>query len=699
MRFIAVAVVLAANSTGRADDPARLLPAGKRSTDERLSNKPRDLNGNFPFEPPADLPAWNRRRADLKVQLQVALGLWPMPERGPVNAVVHGAIDRDEYTVAKVHFASLPGHYVTGNLYRPKSAGRRAAVLCPHGHWAGGRLQDIGDKAVAAEIAAGAETWPENARYHLQAKCAHLARMGCVVFHYDMIGYADSRALGHGEGFSDAESTLWLHSAMGLQSWNSLRALDFVCELPDVDATRVGCTGGSGGGTQTFILAALDERLAAAFPAVMVSTGMQGGCACENAPGLRVGTGNVEIAALLAPKPLGMTGANDWTRDIETKGLPELEALYALYGRPDDVMAKCFPRFGHNYNQVSREVMYDFFNRHLKLGATAKERPFTSVPPDELRVFDGRHPRPADEADAAGVRTALGARARAGLATITPSSGPAWRDGNGPLRQAVRAILHTDLPRADQLATRPAGAGRDVHGLTLQPLWLGRVGRREAVPACEVRGPAFDGTVVVWVHPAGKASLFAVGRPQPALETLVRRGAAVLAVDVFDTGEQAAAPIRVDARYPGFTFGYNRARLAERVHDILTAVAAARARAGVTRVWLVGWGSAGPWVVMARSLAGDAVERTAADLDGFRFDAVRSNADPMMLPGALRYGGLATFAALSAPHALLLHNHQGTGTGKLVQDAYRAGNAIDRLRRVPDRLADGEVVDWLTTAK
>src|SRR5205823_13115433 len=122
------------------------------------------------------------------------------------------------------------------------------------------------------------ESWPESARYPLQARCAQLARMGCVVFHYDMLGYADSTAIPHSQGFTDAAALLWSQSQMGLQTWNSLRALDFVCGLPDVDAARVGVTGASGGGTQTFILAALDERVTAAFPAVMVSTAMQGGC-------------------------------------------------------------------------------------------------------------------------------------------------------------------------------------------------------------------------------------------------------------------------------------------------------------------------------------------------------------------------------------------------------------------------------------
>ena len=120
-----------------------------------------------------------------------------------------------------------------------------------------------------------------------------LARMGCVVFHYDMVGYADCvQVPQHKEGFTDAESVLRLQSVLGLQLWDSIRALDFVESLPDVDPKRIAVTGASGGATQTLLLAVVDDRPAAVFPAVMIGEDMQGGCVCENAPLLRIGTNN-----------------------------------------------------------------------------------------------------------------------------------------------------------------------------------------------------------------------------------------------------------------------------------------------------------------------------------------------------------------------------------------------------------------------
>jgi hypothetical protein len=695
-RLILTLGILLLPTTARADDPTRLFTGSDRPPDHRLTDKPKDLDGYFPFTPPATREAWEARRKELRIQLQVALGLWPMPERGPVTATIHSPIRRDGYTVEKVYFASLPGHYVTGNLYRPTTGDKHPVILCPHGHWANGRLHDAGEKAAQQQVEQKAEQYPESARYFLQAKCAQLARMGCVVFHYDMVGVADSLAISHREGFLDTSALLRLQSAMGLQSWNSLRALDFVLGLPDVDPSRVGVTGASGGGTQTFILAALDERVTAAFPAVMVSTAMQGGCVCENAPYLRVGTGNVELAGLIAPRPLGMTGAHDWTIDIETKGLPELKALYRLFGVEDRVMAKCFSQFPHNYNQVSREVMENWFNMHLKLGlpTPVRERPFEPVPPKELSVYDDQHLRPMDEVGADGVKKVLTEMSEKQLAALVPTDATKLAEFRRVVGPALGVMIHDSLPTAEDVEATEVGPKEEQDGRMARKFLLTRKGSSEALPAYGVRGPEHDGTVVIWIHPKGKASLFADGKLVPEAQAILDRKAAILAVDVFGAGELAAKSA-VNDKYAGFTFGYNRPLVFERVHDILTAVAIAKGHPQVRTIHLIGWESAGPWVVMARALAGDAVTRTAADLDGFRFDGIKSNADPMMLPGAVKYGGLAAFAALCAPGELLLHNHRGAGTGRLAPEAYRAAGADGKLSREPVKLAGAKVIEWV----
>jgi dienelactone hydrolase len=680
-------------------DPTRVLPPGEKPADSRL-DKVRTLNDkDFFLRVPATKEAWQARRRAVREQVLVANGLWPLPVKTPLHPVVHGKIDREEYTIEKVFFASYPGHYVSGNLYRPKGKiGKLPGVLCPHGHWANGRFYEANAKAVAEEIRHGAEKTPEGARYPLQARCAQLARMGCVVFHYDMVGNADSTAIEHRKGFTDAEAELRLQSFMGLQTWNSIRALDFLLGLPDVDARRIGVTGASGGGTQTFILCAVDDRPTVAFPAVMVSTAMQGGCVCENCSYLRVGTGNIELAGLFAPKPLAMSGADDWTIDIERKGLPELKALYKLYGAEDRVLARCFPQFGHNYNQVSREVMYNWFNKHLQLGQAEPvvEKPFKPVPPKELSVYDEEHPRPADSVGAERLRQHMTRESEKQIEALRPKDASGLAEYRRVVGTALRVMIHDQLPDAEDVEEIRMGEMEKQDGFSSRRFFLTRKGHNERVPAIGLLPPDFDGTVIVWIHPKGKASLFRDGKLVPAAKQVIDRKGAILAVDVFGTGELTPdKPLAVDPHYAGFTFGYNRTLLAQRVHDILTALAFAKGHEQTKTVHLVGFEKAGPWVLLTRGLCGDAVARTAADFDAFRFDKVRTTTDEMMLPGALKYGGLPALAALAAPAELYVHNPQGTGSGRWLKAVYQAAGAMDKLQTPSEKVTDEKAVEWL----
>ncbi len=275
----------------------------------------KDLNGYFPFNPPSSLSDWEARKEYVRRQILVAAGLWPMPTKMPLNPVIHGKIDREEYTVEKVYFESLPGFYVTGNLYRPKNLkGKAPGVMCAHGHRQDARLHLATEESVRREIAAGAERFESSGRGTYQALCVQLARMGCVVWQWDMLSDSDSiqlpREVVHtfakqrpemntleNWGLYSPQAEAHAQNIMGLQTWNSVRGLDFLLSLPEVDPQRTAITGASGGGTQTMLAAAIDDRIQLSFPVVMVSTAMQGGCTCENASLLRVNTGNVEFAA------------------------------------------------------------------------------------------------------------------------------------------------------------------------------------------------------------------------------------------------------------------------------------------------------------------------------------------------------------------------------------------------------------------
>jgi hypothetical protein len=667
-----------------ADDPqdARLKPM-------RTLNDP-----DHPWAPPTTREAWDAESQRIREQLLVACGLWPMPEKSPLAPVVHGKIERDGYSVEKVYFASRPGHYVTGSLYRPANLqGTAPGVLCPHGHWANGRFYDAGDAAAEEQITIGAEEFPSGARSPLQARMVQLARMGCVVFHYDMVGIADNQPIDHRGGFNDVQAELWLQNKLGLQTWNSIRALDFLTSLPDVDASRIGVTGASGGGTQTFMLCAIDPRPTVAFPAVMVSTAMQGGCTCENASYLRHDINNIAIAALFAPRPMALSGADDWTIDIETKGLPELKQVYSLFDSADKVNAVCYPQFQHNYNQVAREMMFDWFNEHLGLGldSPVKQTDFEPLTRDELTVYTEEHPVPQDSMTSEDLRALMTKETEAWFASIVPDSADQVAEYRRIVGTAARVMLDSGVPEtveAKVTSERRAGDQRMLEG------HLGRPGSGEVVRFVVLLPNSFRGDTIIWVDGSGRSHLLdGTGAPTAPAKQLLDTGYAVVSADLFLTGPGAAEALasrKVDDGFPGYTFGYNRPLVSERVHDILTLVRAATLHQEVQRVHLVATGEAGPWGLLAAALARDRLASTTADLRGFSFAQVSESADPMLLPGALRYGDIGGLAALAAPAPLTVYGAKDVDLAALKSVYATAGGdlQLDESALTPEIVAE-----------
>ena len=360
----------------------------------------RTLNDRFPGPAFTSKAEWDARAAYVREHVLASAGLLPLPEKTPLNPAVFDELTRDGYIVSKVYFESLPGFFVTGNLYRPVGQGPFPAVLSAHGHWTYGRFEN-------SPLVSG------------PGRAITLARQGFVVFTYDMIGYNDSRQLTH--TFGGPREHLWGLSLAGLQLWNSIRSLDFLESLSYVKRDAIGITGESGGGTQTFLLAAADQRVAAAVPVNMISLHMQGGCLCENPPGLRLDTTNVEIAATIAPRPpLMVSATGDWTAETLEVEYPAVRALYALAGAQDRVSAVRFTA-EHNYNKDSREAMYGWMARWLK-GAPSSERvPEPSFSPDALPallVFHGRSL--PDRAVKAEALTAFWIEAAKGQLAATP---------------------------------------------------------------------------------------------------------------------------------------------------------------------------------------------------------------------------------------------------------------------------------------
>lgn len=300
-----------------------------------------------------NLEEWEIRKNLVRENIFNEIGLFPLPERNPLNPQVTNKRNYDGYSVENVSLEVLPGVYLCGSLYTPVKKRKAPAMLCPHGHF----YNKI-DKSIPNE----------RGRYRpdQQYRCAMLARMGVVVFSYDMFAWGESNLQ---VPLKDHRTGL----ALTMQIWNAMRAVDFLSSLSYVDKSRIGITGASGGGTQTFLTSALDERIALSVPTVMVSCHFYGGCPCESGLPIHhmednINTNNAEIAALFAPRPqLLISDGNDWTSNTPVVEYPYIKTIYSFYNKQDMLENAHFEKEKHDYGPSKRFAMYNFVAHHFNL--------------------------------------------------------------------------------------------------------------------------------------------------------------------------------------------------------------------------------------------------------------------------------------------------------------------------------------------
>jgi uncharacterized protein len=322
----------------------------------------------------SDQASWEQRAKLIRAGVLHGMQLDHMPPSCELKPIRRNLRQMDGYTVENVAFESLPGYWVTGNLYLPTHiVGKIPGILNPHGHWPNGRFRD-----------------------EMQLRCAMFARMGAAAFAWDMVGFGESTPGDHRR-----------FQVLRMQTYNSMRSVDFLLSLGIVDETRLAVTGASGGGTQSFMLAAVDDRIDVSIPVVQVSAHFFGGCECESAMPIHktaeYETNNVEIAALAAPRPmLLISDGADWTKNTPMVEFPHIQRIYSFYGKEQDVENAHFANEQHDYGPSKRAAAYRFLAKHFNLSLAAIENSagnidedyVTILPMDQLCVFTIDNSRP-----------------------------------------------------------------------------------------------------------------------------------------------------------------------------------------------------------------------------------------------------------------------------------------------------------------
>jgi hypothetical protein len=655
------------------------------------------------LDTPRDFPAiqrkdqWVGRARGIREHVLVGCGLWPLPEKTPLQAHVFGKVERDGYSVEKVYFQTYPGFYLGGNLYRPlgHGAGPFPAILNPHGHWSNGRMADNDDGSIAA-------------------RCISFARQGMIAFSYDMVGFNDSYFPDHGvvpaadfykrhnRFATNHADLLWNISLMGLQTWNSVRAVDFLVSLGDVDRNRLACTGESGGGTQTFMLGAVEDRLAAQAPIVMVSHTMQGGCLCENAPGLRVEYSNMEIAAAAAPRPQMLVAATgDWTKaTLEVEG-PAIAHIYDILGKPGNFHYVRFD-FGHNYNRTSREAVYEWMDHQL-LGAAApassKEAPYRKEPDEELRVWpDGK--LPSDALSEPQFIQSLVRAHQAQWEALVPRDKNSFESYQSTFLPAWRHTLQLIWTETEiRAAWKPQRVTADYLGARLdlqRPGASGPLSIAYFTPPIDRAKAAAGKSVIVLAGGDGTpAPVDSSGNPTGLAAALVNRGHTVLAI----LGYATTTP---RDQFTNYFCTYNRTEVQERLRDLLTVclqagqLAPAKEKDARPKVVLCGAGRAGLWAL----LAAPAVDAVIADVDQLDVgDDQELLAPDLFCPGIRNIGAFEGVAMLAAPHPLLVHNAGSRFPTSHLEATYRALGSAKKFKVQAQQASQDAMERWITAVK
>ncbi len=608
---------------------------------------------------------WQQRAAFLRKQILFSAGLLPLPRKEPLDPLVGKVTEHEDYSVASVLLETYPGFYLGGNLYSPVGMpGPHPAVVSPHGHWRYGRFENSEINSVPG-------------------RAISLARQGYVVFAYDMVGWNDTMQAPH--GFAGPREELWLFGTLGLQLWNSIRVVDYLASLDDVDDNRIGVTGASGGGTQAFLLAAVDDRIGYSAPVNMVSFQMQGGSPCENAPLLRIGTNNVEFAAVFAPKPqLLVSATGDWTVNVPTEEFPAVQGIYRLLDASANVEWRQFDS-PHNYHKGSREAVYAFFGDHILGDADSSRFAERASRPEQLSSLLYLWGRALPEGSVGFdelVRQRIAA-SEADTLALAASDAKTLEGAKRAFAERLGHALLAEVPESDRVVFQPLDDGE---------LLLGRDGVGDRIPATFLSADSSKEPPTLLVHADGKAAAerSEIGR------ALIGRGVPVLMIDTFQTGSAVADRDIAGAgrNTERYYHVFNRSDDANRVQDILTAAAFLRGQSPTGEVRLIGHGRAGLWALLAAALDRQLLS-VVADVDGFDAASDSNYVEGLFIPGLRRAGDFRAVAALVSDGKLMLHNAPEGFPVAWYRSAFGAAGRSESLNIEEGTASADFILGWL----
>ena len=596
---------------------------------------------------------WQEHAAAARQHVLECMSLWPLPKRVPPKTHISGSIEHDAYTLKRIYWQTWPDYYASGYLYVPKKATFPApAILCPHGHWRDGLRNEV-----------------------VQARCISLATKGYVVLAVDSVHVYNWAA-----GIVP----------MTVMCWNNIRGVDLLCSLPEVDSDRLGVTGCSGGGQQTFYLMALEDRLDVAIPVCMVSQWRRivaaswHHCRCNHVPGILTRFDTPELTACFAPRPaLLICVTGDWTKWLPKEGFPEIQSVYKLFQASDRVKCTQY-KSGHAYSLPMREEAYGWLNQWLKGTrdiALAKEPEHVPETPERLKQLDGP-PQGRKHASTIAAEilarcgfddTPVGADASARLNKI--------RDGFITLTHEVEV---ENIAEAKAVAEPEATEAYHVERFVITSE------REIPVPTVIVHGRDKGARpAVILVNPDGKATLLTAR--WKLVTDLADQGFVVCVIDPRPFGELGLNRAAQDMN--GIVFG--RPELAVAAHDVKCVAGWLRSREDVegARVTCVGFGD-GAVVAIAAGLYDEGLAQIAALGLG---DTYSSRDRLPRCPRILSVGDLPQLVAALAPRAAWIQGMNQPKAYEWTREAYLEWGALERFMTTDAQPANPDIVEWLKT--